>query len=26
VRIAGDNIILGTPFTFTKANVDQFNF
>ncbi len=26
VKIAGDNIILGVPFTFTKANVDQFDF
>jgi rhamnose transport system substrate-binding protein len=26
IKLAGDNVILGTPFTFTKANVDQFNF
>jgi rhamnose transport system substrate-binding protein len=26
IKIAGDNIILGVPFTFTKANVDQFDF
>lgn len=26
VKIAGDNVILGTPFTFTKDNVDQFDF
>jgi len=26
VKIAGDNVILGVPFTFTKANVDQFDF
>jgi rhamnose transport system substrate-binding protein len=26
VKIAGDNIILGVPFTFTKTNVDQFDF
>jgi rhamnose transport system substrate-binding protein len=26
VKIAGDNVILGVPFTFTKSNVDQFNF
>lgn len=26
VKVAGDNVILGTPFTFTKENVDQFDF
>jgi rhamnose transport system substrate-binding protein len=26
IKLAGDNIILGVPFTFTKANVDQFDF
>jgi rhamnose transport system substrate-binding protein/rhamnose transport system permease protein len=26
VRIDGDNVILGVPFTFTKDNVDQFDF
>jgi len=26
VKIEGDQVILGTPFTFTKENVDQFNF
>jgi rhamnose transport system substrate-binding protein len=26
VAIRGDNIILGTPFTFTRDNVDQFDF
>jgi rhamnose transport system substrate-binding protein len=25
-QIKGDNILLGKPFIFTKANVDQFNF
>jgi rhamnose transport system substrate-binding protein len=25
-KIAGDNILLGEPFKFTKANIDQFNF
>jgi ABC-type sugar transport system substrate-binding protein len=25
-EIAGDNILLGKPFQFTKENVDQFNF
>jgi rhamnose transport system permease protein len=26
VEIEGDNILLGTPFTFTKENIDQFDF
>lgn len=26
VKVAGDNLILDLPFTFTKHNVDQFNF
>ena len=26
VEIAGDNILLGKPFVFTKENIDQFNF
>jgi rhamnose transport system permease protein len=26
VEVRGDNVILGTPFTFTKDNVDQFDF
>ena len=26
VRIDGDEVILGTPFTFTKDNVAQFDF
>lgn len=26
IQIAGDNILLGEPFTFTKANIDQFDF
>lgn len=26
LRIEGDNIILGEPFTFTKDNIDQFDF
>lgn len=25
-QIAGDNILLGTPFIFNKANIDQFDF
>lgn len=26
VEIAGDSILLGQPLTFTKANIDQFDF
>jgi len=26
LKVAGDNVLLGTPFTFTKENVDQFDF
>ena len=26
VEVAGDNILLGQPLTFTKANIDQFDF
>jgi rhamnose transport system substrate-binding protein len=26
VQVAGDNILLGQPLTFTKANIDQFDF
>jgi rhamnose transport system permease protein len=26
VEIQGDNILLGKPFTFTKANIEQFDF
>ncbi|MCY2950745.1 MAG: substrate-binding domain-containing protein, partial [Planctomycetota bacterium] len=26
IRIEGDNILLGTPFTFTKENIDGFDF
>jgi len=26
VGIEGDNILLGTPFTFTRDNIDQFDF
>jgi ribose/xylose/arabinose/galactoside ABC-type transport system permease subunit/ABC-type sugar transport system substrate-binding protein len=26
VEIAGDNILLGQPLTFTKSNIDQFDF
>lgn len=26
LKIEGDNILLGTPFTFTKENIDQFDF
>lgn len=26
LRVEGDNVLLGTPFTFTKHNVDRFDF
>lgn len=26
IAILGDNILLGAPFTFTKENIDQFDF
>jgi rhamnose transport system permease protein len=26
LKVEGDQVILGTPFTFTKDNVDQFDF
>lgn len=26
VTLAGDNVLLGVPFTFTKDNVDRFKF
>jgi len=26
MEIKGDNILLGKPFTFTKENIDQFDF
>jgi rhamnose transport system permease protein len=26
MRIEGDNILLGTPFVFTKDNIDRFDF
>lgn len=26
IKIAGDNILLGEPFKFTKENIDQFDF
>lgn len=26
VKVEGDNIILGTPFVFTKENIDKFDF
>ena len=26
VEIQGDNILLGKPFTFTKENIDRFDF
>jgi rhamnose transport system permease protein len=26
IEIAGDNLLLGKPFVFTKENIDQFQF
>jgi rhamnose transport system permease protein len=26
IEVAGDNILLGEPFTFNKSNIDQFDF
>jgi rhamnose transport system permease protein len=26
IKIAGDQILLGEPFTFDKTNIDQFDF
>jgi rhamnose transport system substrate-binding protein len=26
LEIRGDNVLLGVPFTFTKDNVDKFDF
>jgi ABC-type sugar transport system substrate-binding protein len=26
LEMKGDNVLLGTPFTFTKDNIDQFDF
>lgn len=26
IEVRGDNLILGKPFTFTKDNIDQFDF
>ncbi len=26
MKVEGDNILLGTPFAFTKENIDQFDF
>jgi rhamnose transport system substrate-binding protein len=26
IEVRGDNVLLGKPFTFTKDNIDQFDF
>jgi rhamnose transport system substrate-binding protein len=26
IKLAGDQVILGTPFIFNKSNVDKFDF
>jgi hypothetical protein len=26
VEIKGDNILLGVPFSFTRENIDRFDF
>jgi ABC-type sugar transport system substrate-binding protein len=26
IQVQGDNVLLGKPFTFTKDNIDQFDF
>jgi rhamnose transport system substrate-binding protein len=26
LEVAGDNVLLGEPFTFNKSNIDQFDF
>jgi rhamnose transport system substrate-binding protein len=26
INVEGDNIVLGKPFTFTKENIDKYNF
>jgi rhamnose transport system substrate-binding protein len=26
VEVAGDNVLLGQPLTFTKDNIDRFDF
>ena len=26
MEVRGDNVLLGTPFTFTRENIDQFDF
>ena len=26
IEVKGDNVMLGTPFTFTKENIEHFDF
>jgi hypothetical protein len=26
VKVRGDNVLLGKPFTFTRDNIDRFEF
>jgi hypothetical protein len=26
IEVRGDEVMLGAPFVFTRANVDQFDF
>jgi len=26
MEVRGDNVLLGVPFTFTKENIDNFDF
>ena len=26
LKVVGDNVLLGEPFTFNKTNIDKFDF